>query len=152
NAVLVSQATATAYGARVTLANGSIGIDAPFPYRFQGTVTAVDLRNVPETVPVPHVASVLTFDYDVNGRFSHPFIAGTAVFAPSTFLGATLAAGLVGTIDTSSQPIRYTGDGEIANVHMRAFGEGLQVAWLQDPRYAGTIAGRFRVDARGADR
>lgn len=151
-AVLVRQATAIAYGSRVALADGSIGIDSPFPYRFQGRVTEVDLRNVPETVPVPRVESLLTFDYDVTGQFSQPFISGTAIFARSTYLGATIGDGLIGTIDSSARPIHYTGDGEISGVNLHRFGEGLQVGWLQDPRYAGTISGRFRVDASGADR
>jgi hypothetical protein len=150
-AVLVGEATASAYGARVSTHDASIGIDAPHPYRFRGSVTGVDLRHVPATVPVPHVDSRLTFDYDVTGRFSHPYIAGNAVFGASTFLGASIAAGTVGTIDTQ-ETVRYTGDGVISQVDLRRFGEGLDVAWLRDPRYAGTIAGRFRVEGSGTDR
>ena len=36
---------------------------------------------VPATIPVPRVESLLTFDYDVDGRFSEPFITGRAAFA-----------------------------------------------------------------------
>src|SRR5205807_4046004 len=36
-AVLVAAAAAMAYGARVTTHDASIGIDDPFPFRFQGT-------------------------------------------------------------------------------------------------------------------
>src|SRR5262249_55188645 len=96
-AVLVAHATAKAYGARVTLTDGSIGIDAPFPFRFQGQIAGIDLRNVPDTVPVPRVESLLTFDYDVTGQFSNPFITGRAQFARSVFLDATLGDGTVGT-------------------------------------------------------
>jgi hypothetical protein len=32
---------------------------------------------------------------------------------------------------------------------MRRFGDGLEVAWLQDARYAGTVSGHFRVDGTG---
>jgi hypothetical protein len=101
---------------------------------------------------VPRVASLLTFDYDVSGQFSHAFIAGRARFAPSTFLDASIGDGTTGTIDTSEQPIHFTGDGEIAEVRMRRFGEGLDVAWMRDPRYAGDLGGRFQVDVRGTDR
>src|SRR5439155_274559 len=58
--VLIASATARAYGANVTATAGSIGIDAPFPFHFQGTTAGLDLRRVPKTVPVPHVESVLT--------------------------------------------------------------------------------------------
>jgi len=149
-AVLIDEARGIAYGAGVTTRNGSIGLDAPFPYRFAGTVTTIDLRNVPEAVPVPHVESTLTFDYTVNGRFSEPFIVGNATFARSEFLGATVGAGTVGSIDTQQQPLHYTGDGEVDGIDLRRFGEGLDVYWMRDPRYAGTISGRFRVDGRGS--
>ncbi len=150
--VLIASATGRAYGAHVTTGNGSIGIDSPFPFRFAGRVDAIDLRNVPKSVPVPHVDSLLTFDYDVSGRFSRGFVVGGATFrTPSSFLGADIGDGTTGTIDTSVQPIRYTGDGEIANVDLYRFGAGLDVGWMRDPRYAGRFAGRFRVDGSGTD-
>jgi autotransporter translocation and assembly factor TamB len=148
-AVLVAEADAVAYGAKVTTRDGSIGIDAPFPFHFQGTTTGIDLRRVPAAVPVPHVESLLTFDYQVAGRFSEPYIVGEATFGQSTFLGATVGAGTVGSIDTLQQPIRYTGDGDVSGIDLGRFGEGLDVAWLRDPRYAGTVAGHFRVDGAG---
>ncbi len=147
--VLVAEADAVAYGARVTTRDGSIGIDAPFPFHFRGTTTGIDLRRVPATVPVPHVESLLTFDYDVSGRFSEPYITGQAAFGESTFLGATVGAGTVGSIDTLQQPLRYTGDGDVSGIDLGRFGEGLDVAWLRDPRYAGTVSGHFRVDGAG---
>jgi autotransporter translocation and assembly factor TamB len=150
--VLIARATAVSYGANVTLTSGSIGIDDPFRYRFAGTATHVDLREVPANVPVPHVESTLAFDYDVHGRFSHAFIAGTAAFATSQFLGATIGPGTVGSIDSSQTPVHYTGDGDISGIDMRRFGEGLDVGWMRDPRYAGTISGHFRVDGSGSDR
>jgi autotransporter translocation and assembly factor TamB len=150
SAVVIAEAAGLAYGAGVTARNGSIGIDAPFPYRFEGTITKIDLRNLPKAVPVPHVESLLTFDYDVSGRFDEPFIVGRARFAASQFLGASVGAGAVGSIDTLQQPLRYTGDGEVDGLSMRRFGDGLDVAWMRDPRYAGTISGHFFVDGVGS--
>src|SRR5439155_15668939 len=150
--VLVARASARAYDAQVTTTDGSIGIDEPFPFRFRGTTTRIDLRNVPPTVPVPRVESLLTFDYDVSGRFSDPFIIVHAMFASSQFLGATIGAGTVASIDTSQKPLHFTGGGEIENLSLHRFGQGLEVGWMQDPRYAGTIAGRFHVDGVGTDR
>ena len=147
--VLIADATATAYGAAVSTHDSTIGIDAPFPFRFRGRTTGIDLRLVPRTVPVPRVESLLTFDYDVNGRFSQPFIAGQATFAPSIFLGARIGDGTVGAIDTQQKPLRFSGDGEITGIDLRRFGEGLGVGWLQQPRYAGTVSGHFRVDGSG---
>ena len=150
--VLITEAAARAYGAGVTVTAGSIGIEGPFPYHFQGRTTGLDLRQVPPTVPVPHVESALTLDYDVTGRFSEPVITGRALFAQSEFLGATVDAGTVGTIDTSVKPLRYTGDGTVRDLDLHRLGRGLDVAWLQEPRYAGTITGRFQVEGAGTDR
>jgi autotransporter translocation and assembly factor TamB len=150
--VIVGLASGQAYGAHVMTVDGSIGIDSPFPFHFTGTTTQIDLRNVPTQVPVPHVESLLTFDYDVSGQFSDAFIKGNATFAPSQFLGATIGAGTVGSIDTSQKPLHYTGEGDLEHLDLRYFGKGLDVAWMQDPRYTGTIAGRFHVDGVGTDK
>jgi autotransporter translocation and assembly factor TamB len=149
-AVLIAEASAVAYGANVTLRGGSINLDEPYDYHFQGQTTAIDLRRVPTEVPVPHVESLLTFDYDVTGRFSQPYIAGHATFAESQFLGATVGGGTVGSIDTLQKPFRYSGDGEVSRIDLNHFGEGLDIAWLRDPRYAGTLSGHFRVDGSGS--
>jgi len=150
-AVLVADATAAAYGAHVRLTDGSIGIDAPFPFRFQGTATGVDLRRLPKTIPVPHVESVLALDYDTTGQFRDPFIAGRATFGRSEFLGAAIAAGTTGSIDTSQQPVHFAGEGDIDSLSIRRFGEGLDVGWMRDPRFASVVAGHFRVDVTGTD-
>ncbi len=149
--VLIRGGSATAYGARVDLSTGSIALAEPYPFRFQGAAGGVDLRRIPSSVPVPHVESTLTFAYDVNGQFSKPFIRGDARFDPSEFLGAAVGAGTVGSIDTSVTPIHYAGEGDISGLDMQRFGSGLHVDWMQQPRYAGTLAGRFHVDGTGTD-
>ncbi len=147
--VRVAQASATAYGASVIADEGTIGIDAPFPFHFRGTTTGIDLRRVPQTVPVPRVESLLSFGYDITGRFAQPVIAGHATFARSTFLGAVIADGASGSIDTRPRPLTFSGDGEINDVNLRRFGEALNVGWMQQPRYAGAVSGRFHVDGSG---
>lgn len=147
--VLIAQAAASAYGADVSTTDGSIGIDEPFPFRFQGRAAHLDLRRLPKTIPVPHVESALALDYDVTGRFSRPFINGHATFARSEFLGAIVGAGTIGSIDTSQSPLCFTGDGEVQGLNLHRLGQGLEVAWLQEPRYAGTVSGRFRVEGAG---
>src|SRR5207244_5286780 len=81
-----------------------------------------------------------------------PFVAGHATFASSQFLGATIRAGTVGTIDTSAKPLTFSGDGEIEDMDLHRFGAGLEVGWMQDPRYAGTVSGHFAVEGAGTDR
>ena len=152
DSVRIDHAAASAYGAQVQMTAGSIRLEAPYPFRFQGTANQVDLRRLPDPVPVPHVESSLAFEYDVNGQFMSPFIAGLATFGPSEFLGARIAEGATGTIDTSVRPIRYAGEGDISALDIQRFGEGLDVGWMQESRYAGSLSGHFKVDGTGTDR
>jgi autotransporter translocation and assembly factor TamB len=149
--VIVQRAAGIAYGADVVASSGSIGLAEPFPFLFQGRITALDLRRIPPSIPVPRVVSALTFDYDVSGRFSQPYVRGSAHFDRSTFLGASVGAGTVGTIDTSTPPLTYSGTGDLEDVSIATFGEGLDVAWMKDARYAGTVSGRFDVRGAGTD-
>src|SRR5258706_13306114 len=57
--VLIGDASAMAYGAAVTTHDSTIGIDAPFPFRFRGRTTDIDLRRLPATIPVPRAESLL---------------------------------------------------------------------------------------------
>jgi autotransporter translocation and assembly factor TamB len=149
---LIADATGVAYGSHMHIVNGSIGIDAPYAYHFVGSDTGLDLTALPPQVPITHVPSVLALDtFDVTGQFAAPaFIAGGATFGDSVYLGAKLGAGTAGTIDTSTTPVRYTGEGDISDLDINHFGEGLDVAWMKDPRWAGTVSGHFRVDGAGA--
>jgi autotransporter translocation and assembly factor TamB len=147
----IAEATAVAYGASIKIDGGAIGISSPYPYRFRGTAQQVDLRKLPREIPVPHVDSLLAFDYDVVGTFSSPYIAGGAAFATSQFLGARVLPGAYGSIDTSVQPFHYTGEGPVSGIDLQRFARELDIGWLGDPRYAGTVSGRFYVDGWGAD-
>ena len=148
---VIAEATAVAYGADVRIDAGAIGISSPYPYRFRGTAQQVDLRKLPPAIPVPHVDSLLAFDYDVVGTFSSPYIAGGATFANSQFLGARVLPGAYGSIDTSARPFHYTGEGPVAGIDLQRFARDLDIGWLSDARYAGTVSGRFYVDGWGSD-
>ena len=148
NEARIAKGSARAYGAGVTLNDSTISFDLPYRFRFAGHITEVDLRDVPKTVPIPHVESTLTFDYDVTGQFTSAFVKGRAEFSPSTFLGAEIRGGS-GTIDTSGSRVRYGGDAELRVFDLPRFGEAFDVDWMRDPRYAGTLTGRFKVEAEG---
>ncbi|HUR35783.1 MAG TPA: translocation/assembly module TamB domain-containing protein [Vicinamibacterales bacterium] len=149
--VRIAAATATAYGANVRLSASTLDIDTPYRFHFVGTASGVDLRQVPRTVPVPHVDSTLTFDYDVTGRFAQPYITGNATFEESEFLGARLGAGATGYIDTLAVPFQYAGEGDLAGVDLHRFGGELRIGWMTEPRYAGTVRGRFHVAGTGSE-
>jgi translocation and assembly module TamB len=151
NEAIITEATAIAYGASVSVTDGAIGISTPYPYRFEGVAERVDLRDLPRTIPVPHVESALAFKYVVSGRFANPVIRGRATFADSEFLGARILAGATGAIDTTIRPLHYRGQGPVVGIDLPRFARELDIGWLRDPRYAGTISGNFQVEATGAD-
>ncbi|MCC7417266.1 MAG: translocation/assembly module TamB domain-containing protein [Acidobacteria bacterium] len=149
-AVQIGRATGLAYGARVAATAGSsIGLAAPYRFSFAGSVAALDLRNLPSSIPVPHVESALSFAYEVAGQFADAFIDGRAAFQPSVFLGARVGAGATGTIDTHASPYAYAGEGDLEAIDINRFGRDLDVAWMRDPRWAGEISGRFTVRGTG---
>jgi hypothetical protein len=82
---LVDRLSAIAYGATISSTTGAIGLDSPYPYRFQGTMSNLDLRRVPPEVPVPHVESTIAIDYEATGQFSQPFIAANGRFGRSLY-------------------------------------------------------------------
>jgi hypothetical protein len=148
----IAAATGIAYGASLVVRTGSIGIDSPNRFAFAGTAKGVDLRRLPKQVPVPHVESLLAFDYDVTGQFSSGgFVKGSAEFAESTFLDARVGPGTVGSVDTSAMPFEYSGEGDLTRIDLHRFGTGLDVAWLQEPRYTGTVAGHFHIAGSGSE-
>ncbi len=149
--VELAAATATAYGANVRLSPSTLAIDSPYPFHFVGRAAGLDLRQLPPPVPVPHVESTLALDYDVTGQFTDPFITGSAIFDASTFLGASIEAGATGAIDTHAEPLRYSGEGTIDDVDLNRFGHALEITWLREPRYAGTVRGHFRVSGTGSE-
>ncbi len=147
--VVIERATTTAYGANVRVADGAIGIAHPFPFRFRGTANGLDLRRLPERVPIPKAETVLALDFDVTGQFADAFIAGNATFGASRFLDATIAAGAVGHVDTRADPIRYSGEGGIQGLSLERVASAFEIDWLSDPRYQGRVSGHFAVEGTG---
>jgi autotransporter translocation and assembly factor TamB len=146
--VMVTNATGVAYGSPVR-ATGWIDIPEPYGFHLTGRATNLDLRRLPATVPVPHMRSSLTFDYDATGRFAHPMIMGNAAFEDSTYLDARIAAGARGTIDTSGRLVTYSGLGKVDNLDIGQVGQEFEVATLRDPQFAGKVGGRFNLTGTG---
>src|SRR5262249_7912269 len=93
--------------------------------------------------------SRLSFDYDARGTFEPGTLVGQATFAASEYIGATIGAGATGAIDTAAK--HYTGAGLLEHVDLPRWGRVMDVAWMQDPRYKGTIDGTFTVEGTGFD-
>ena len=146
--VRIAEVTATAYGANVTVHSGTIGIPAPYPltsWVLPAASTCGRCR--------PRCRCRMSKACFVRLRRDRPVLRvvhhRTARFDPSEFLGASLGAGTSGSIDTSVRPFHYQGEGDLTLIDLHRFGVDLGVEWLQEPRYAGTVSGRFHVDGSG---
>jgi len=130
------------------IASGSIGIDAPIPIA-QWNRRRISISSDSLDRACSHVESVLAFDFDAAASSKRLHQGGRA-FWDSEFLGAAIASGATGAIDTTvsrpsirrrpRQPRRH-----------RPVRRALDTAWMREPRYAGTVAGRFHVSGTGSD-
>ena len=121
-----------------------------YGFHLTGHATRLDLRQLPKTVPVPHMRSNLTFDYDATGRFQKPVLVGAATFDESTFLDAQISAGSHGTIDTRGERVTYSADGNARNLDIGQIGEEFDLATLREPQFAGTVGGDFNLAGAGS--
>src|SRR5882672_2002850 len=145
---MVDSATAVAYGSPVR-ATGWIDIPEPYGFHLAGHAAHLDLRQLPKTIPVPHMRSDLAFDYDSTGRFANPVLVGSAAFDDSTFLDTRISGGARGTIDTSGPRVAYSGIGGVHDLDIGQIGQEFDVATLRDPQFAGKVAGRFDLSGTG---
>ncbi len=146
--VMIDNTTAVAYGAPVQ-ATGWLDIPEPYGFHLKGHASRLDLRQLPETVPVPRKRSNLTFDYDATGRFANPFLVGKATFDDSSFLDVRISAGAHGTIDTSGQRVAYSGVGTARDLDVGQIGQEFDLATLREPQYAGKVGGTFDLTGAG---
>ena len=147
--VLIDRTTAVAYGSRIRAA-GSIDIPEPFGFHLTGQASRLDLRLLPADVPVPHLRSSLTFEYDAVGRFRNPVLTGSATFDDSTFLEARIAAGAHGAVDTSGPLVTYSADGFVSGLDLNQIGEAFDLDTLRKAQYAGTVSGGFNLTGAGS--
>lgn len=147
--VLIGSTTAIAYGSPVRAA-GWIDLPEPYGFHLTGQATRLDLRRLPANVPVPHLRSSLTFEYDATGRFRKPILAGKATFDDSTFLDARVAAGSRGTVDTSGALVTYSANGLVSGLNLGQIGESFDIETLRQPQYAGMVSGQFDLTGAGS--
>lgn len=139
-------ARAAAYGGRATT-RGSI--DRPGPSQpevrlsLAGRVEQIDLRKLPEFVPVPDVDTSLTGSYTVDGALSE--LRATGALEASTVEGATLLPGLVGSFERNGRDYSFEVEGDIEGLDVPRLGRALDVSAMQDERFAGEVTGSFVV-------
>jgi hypothetical protein len=146
----IDRGRAVAYGARVTVAGviePTPGDDPGAQYSLRGHAVGVDLRRLPESIPIPDLDTRIETDYTVSGHGRD--FSGKASLSDSVVEGAQLAAGTTGYFETRNRAFTYGASGRIAGLDLPRLGRALDVETLTDPRFAGTVNGTFTVDASG---
>lgn len=140
-------ARAAAYGGRATTRGY---IDRPGPSRREvsvslaGRVEQVDLRRLPDSLPVPQLETSLTGTYTVDGPLSR--LRATGILEGSTVEGASLAPGFTGAFARDGDGYRFDASGDIEGLDLPRLGRALDVAAMQHERYEGVINGTFTVE------
>ena len=147
--VLVDRAEGNAYKSAFQT-TGWIDLPEPYGFHLSGKMARLDLRQLPRTVPVPHMRSDLTFAYDATGRFQKPILVATADFENSTFLDAQIGSGSHGTIDTSSDRVVYSANGNVQNLVISQIGEEFDLPTLRESQFAGAVEGNFEMRGAGS--
>lgn len=138
---------ASAYGGRVT-ARGHI--DRPGPGRpevvvsLAGRIADIDLRRLPDALPVPELETSLAGAYAVDGPLSR--LRATGTLEASTVEGATLAEGLTAAFQRDGATSRFEATGDVEGLDLIRLGRALDIEALQDERYAGVVSGAFTVE------
>ena len=147
----VLSGSANAYGGFATAAGSIQFADARgrgLAVDLRGRATNVNLRTLPVTVPVPRLvtdlnATAYRMRYDAGG------FEGEATLAESVVEGARYAAGTKGQFSTRDGVIRYSAEGQVADLDLLRYGKALELTWLIDPRLAGRLNGTFALEGRG---
>ena len=106
------------------------------------------MRRLPPSTRAPKLDTILSLsDYHVKGAGTS--IAGTATLNQSLVEGAMVGPGTTVEFDFGAKPLTYAARGTIVGLDVRRLGQALQIAALDDPRYAGRVSGDFDVKAAG---
>ncbi|HEY6614612.1 MAG TPA: hypothetical protein VIZ32_08840, partial [Vicinamibacterales bacterium] len=148
--IMLAQASANAYGASATsrgvivLAQGR----RPSAIDLQGTANKVDMRRLPPSTRAPKLDTILSLaDYHAKGSGTN--VSGTVTLNQSLVEGAMIGPGTTGEFDFGAKPMTYAARGTIVGLDVRRLGNALQIAALDDPRYAGRVSGDFDVKGAG---
>ncbi len=153
NLVTLTHATASAYGGRASAA-GTIqpGVSGPegkgVALDLRGSVSGLDLRNLPRQLRVPPLDSRLSFDYRLSGVGAQ--LTGDATLQKSTLLGATLGARTTVSLSNAGPEFQYRAAGTVEGLDLRRVGQAFDVESMTTDRFASRLNGPFTAAGRGA--
>jgi autotransporter translocation and assembly factor TamB len=136
-----------AYGARGTAAGTIVPVGSPVRYDLRGRLTNVDVRRMPEQLPLPPLESNIAGEYVVSGAGSR--LDASATFDESTIEGTAVSAGSSGHFANRDGVTRYGFYGRIAGADIQRFGTVLELPSISTDDYASSMTGTLTLDASG---
>ena len=147
--LLKFDASGRAYGATsTTRATFRFATPArPLTYSLEGTFRDLDLRQLPERMSMPKLATQAagTYRFESSGRNW----SGRGELQPSVVEGARFDAGTLLGIESREGRLSYSASGNVADLNPRSFAAPLEVSWLNDDRLGGSLTGTFTFEGSG---
>jgi autotransporter translocation and assembly factor TamB len=148
-AVLRFDASGASYGASATTRATFHFATAsrPLSYQLAGTFRSLDMRRLPNRLNMPKLETQAggTYTFDVAGR---DWKAG-GTLDDSTVEGARFAPGTVLAMESRNRQLSYSANGNVEWLNPRRFAAPLDVKWLDDDRFNGSLNGAFTFTGSG---
>ncbi|HUP40633.1 MAG TPA: translocation/assembly module TamB domain-containing protein, partial [Vicinamibacterales bacterium] len=148
-AVLRFDASGASYGASATTrATFHFATPSrPLSYQLAGTFRSLDMRRLPNRLNMPKLDTQAagTYTFDVVGR---DWKAG-GTLDDSIVEGARFAPGTVLAMESRNRQLSYSANGNVEWLSPRRFAAPLDVKWLDDDRFNGSLNGAFTFSGHG---
>jgi TamB, inner membrane protein subunit of TAM complex len=142
-------ATGAAYGATATTraAFRFATPGRPLSYSLEGTFRNLDMRRLPERLSMPELETVAAgrYRFEAGGRDWQ----GSANLSESMVEGAKFGEGTQLAIQSRNRALSYSATGSVASLDPRRFAAPLEVKWLDDDRFNGSLTGSFTFEGSG---
>lgn len=119
----------------------------PLSYILEGTFRNLDMRRLPDRLKMPKLETQAAGNYSFEasgrdwtgrGKLSDSIVEG-ARFAPGTLLG----------MESRNRQLSYSASGNVEWLNPRRFAAPLEVRWLDDERFNGSLSGAFTFTGSG---
>jgi autotransporter translocation and assembly factor TamB len=148
-AALRFDASGAAYGATATTrATFRFRTPAqPMSYRLAGTFRNLDMRRLPGRLSMPKLDTQAAGSYSFEATGNN--WTGRGTLGDSVVEGARFQPGTVLAMESRNRQLSYSASGNVASLNPRRFAAPLELEWLDDDRFNGSLTGTFTFAGRG---
>ena len=142
-------ASGAAYGATAT-ARATFRFatpSQPLSYRLEGAFRNLDMRRLPARLSMPKLETLAAGNYTFDAQGRNWTATGT--LNESVVEGARFEAGTVLGMESRNRELSYSASGNVAWLNPRRFAAPLEIEWLDDDRFDGSLTGGFTFSGRG---